>query len=132
MMLKPCLCNYNNAYIFVKSTISVTNTEDPDADTTNINKKIIMKNCVAFNISIIKINNSQVDNAKDLDIVMPMYNLLEYKHNYSKTSGSLIPYYRDNQPKIMVLLLIFLMIILQIHSNLKKKQQDSQEMMPQN
>ena len=95
MMLKPCLCNYNNAYIFVKRTISVTNTEDPDADTTNINKKIIMKNCVAFNISIIKINNSQVDNAKDLDIVMPMYNLLEYKHNYSKTSGSLIPYYRD-------------------------------------
>lgn len=94
-MLKSCLCNYNNAYIFVKRTISVTNTEDPDADTTNIDNKIIIKNCLTLNICIIKINNTQVDNAKDLDIVMLMYNLLEYKHNYSKTSGSLIQYYRD-------------------------------------
>ena len=78
----------------MKRTISVTNTEDPDADTTNIDNKTIIKNCVTLNICIIKINNTQVDNAKDLDIVM-LYNLLEYKRNYSKTSGSLIQYYRD-------------------------------------
>ena len=41
------------------------------------------------------INNTEIDNAKDIDILMAMYNLIEYNDNYSKTSGSLWQYYRD-------------------------------------
>ena len=52
-------------------------------------KKVIFKNCASFINCISKINNAQVDNAKDVDIVMPIYNLIEYSGNYSKTSGSL-------------------------------------------
>ena len=55
----------------------------------NTNKKVVFKNCAPFTDCISEINNTQVDNAKDIDIVMPMYNLLEYSDNYSKTSGSL-------------------------------------------
>ena len=56
---------------------------------------MIFKNCAPFNNCLSKINNAQVDNAKDIDIVMPMYNLIEYSDNYPKTSGSLWQYYRD-------------------------------------
>ena len=55
----------------------------------DINKTVIFKNCAPFTDCISKINNAQVDNAKDIDIVMLMYNLIEYSDNYSKTSGSL-------------------------------------------
>ena len=53
------------------------------------------KNCAPFTNCISEINNMQVDNAKDIDIVMPMYNLIEYSDNYAKTSGSLWQYFRD-------------------------------------
>ena len=55
----------------------------------------MFKNCAPFTDCISKINNTQVDNAKDIDIVMPMYNLIEYSDNYSKTSGSLWQYCKD-------------------------------------
>ena len=55
----------------------------------NTNKKVVFKNCAPFTDCIREINNTQVDNAKDIDIVMPMYNLIEYSDNYSKTSASL-------------------------------------------
>ena len=58
-------------------------------------KKIIFKNCAPFTNCISKINNSKVDNAKDIDIVMSMYNLIEYNDNYSKTSRSLWQYCKD-------------------------------------
>ena len=58
-------------------------------------KKVIFKNCAPFINSIREINNTKIDNAKDLIVVMPMYNLIEYSNNYSKTSGSLWQYYRD-------------------------------------
>ena len=79
-------------YILVKGTITFNNTATADADTYNTNKKVIFKNCAPFTISISEINNTQVDNAKDIDIVMPMYNLIKYSDNYSKTSGSLRQY----------------------------------------
>ena len=60
-------------------------------------KEIIFKNCAPFTDCISEINNTQVDNAKDLDVVMLMYNLIEYSDNYSKTPGSLWQYYRDEQ-----------------------------------
>ena len=56
---------------------------------------MIIKNCDPFTNCISEINNIQIDNAKDIDTVMPMYNLIEYSDNYSKTPGSLWQYYRD-------------------------------------
>ena len=57
-----------------------------------------LKNNAPFISCISKINGELVENAEDLDIAMPMYNLLEYSKNYEKTSGSLFNYYRD-EPK---------------------------------
>ena len=88
-MLKSSLCDYSDAYIFVKGTITVNNTAAADADANNTNKKVILNNCAPFTNCISEINNTQIDNAKDIDIVMPMYNFIEYSDNYSKTSGSL-------------------------------------------
>ena len=86
-MLKSSLCDCSDAYILVKGTITVNNTAAADAGANNTNKKVIFKNCAPFTICISEINITQVDNVKDIDIVMPMYNLIEYSDNYSKTSG---------------------------------------------
>ena len=85
-MLKYSLCDYSDAYILVKGTISVI---AEGADANNTNKKVIFKNCAPFTNCISEIHNTQVDIAKDIDVVMPMYNLIEYSNNYAKTSGSL-------------------------------------------
>ena len=94
-MLRSSLCDYSDAYILVKGNISVNNTAADGAAANNTNKKVIFKNCAPFTNCISKINNTQVDNAKDIDIVMPMYNLIEYSDNYSKTSASLWQYGKD-------------------------------------
>ena len=94
-MLKSSLCDYSDAYILVKGTITVNNTAAADADANNTNKKVIFKNFAPFTICVSETNNTIVENAKDLDIVMPMYNLIEYSDNYSKTSGSLWQYCKD-------------------------------------
>ena len=94
-MLKSSLCDYSDAYILVKGTISVNNTAAQGAAADNINKKVIFKNCAPFTKCISEINNTQIDNAKDIDIVMPMYNLIEYSDNYAKTTGSLWQYCKD-------------------------------------
>ena len=94
-MLKSSLCNYSDAYILVKGTISVNNTAADDANANNTNKKVIFKNCALFTNFISETNNTQIDNAKDIDIVMPMYNLIEYSDNYAKTTGSLWQYCKD-------------------------------------
>ena len=94
-MLKSRLCDYSDAYILVEGTITVNNTAAADTDANNTNKKIVFKNYAPLTNCISETNNTQVDNAKDIDIVMPMYNLLEYIDNYSKTSGSLWQYCRD-------------------------------------
>ena len=60
-----------------------------------VEKKIAFKNNAPFINCISKINGTKIDNAEDLDVVMPMYNLLEYSKNYKKTTGSLWNYYRD-------------------------------------
>ena len=94
-MLRSSLCDYSDAYILVKGNISVNNTAAAGAAANNINKKVIFKNCAPFTNCISKINNTQIDNAEYIDIVMPMYNLIEYSDNYSKTSGSLWQYCKD-------------------------------------
>ena len=81
-MLRSNLCDYADTYILVKGTIAVNNTSDAGAVANNINKKVILKNCTPFSNCISEINNTQVDDAKNIDIVMPMYNLLEYSDNY--------------------------------------------------
>ena len=94
-MLKSSLCDYTDAYIHVKGTINVNNTAAQGAAANNTNKKVIFKNCAPFTNCISEINNTQIDNAKDINIVMPMYNLIEYSDNYAKTTGSLWQYCKD-------------------------------------
>ena len=94
-MLKSSLCDYSDAYILVKGTISVNNTAGAGANANNTNKKVMFKNCAPFTNCISEINNMQIDNAKDIDIVMPMYNLIEYSDNYAKTTGRLWQYCKD-------------------------------------
>ena len=94
-MLRSSLCDYSDAYILVKGNITVNNTAADGAAANNTNKKVIFKNCAPFTNCISKINNTQIDNAEYIDIVMPMYNLIEYNDNYSKTSGNLWQYCKD-------------------------------------
>ena len=89
-MLRSDLCDYSDAYIVVEGKITVTNPNNDAHD-----KKLALENNAPFLSYILKINNTLIDNADDLDIVMPMYNLLEYSKNYRKTTGSLWNYYRD-------------------------------------
>ena len=88
-MLKSSLCDYSDAYILVKGKITADNTAAAHADANNTNKKLIFKNCAPFTDCISEINNTQVDNVKYIDIVLPIYNLIEHSNNYSKTCGSL-------------------------------------------
>ena len=94
-MLKPSICNYSDAYVFVSGTVSVANTAAQGADANNRNKKVVLKNCASFTDCISEKNITQVDDAKDLDTVMPTYNLIEYGDNYLTTSGSLWQCSRD-------------------------------------
>ena len=82
--------DFRDAYIVVKGIITVT-----DTDNAKRNKSVAFKNNAPFINCISKINGVKIDNAEDLDVVMPMYNLLEYSKNYRKTTGSLWNYYRD-------------------------------------
>ena len=88
-MLRSSLCDYSNAYTLVKETITVENTAEAALATNNLNKKVILKNCAPFTNCISRINNTQVNDAHDIDVVMPMYNLIEYSDNYSNSSGIL-------------------------------------------
>ena len=94
-MLRSSLCDYSDAYILVKGNITVNNTAADGAAANNTNKKVIFKNCAPFTNCISKINNTQIDNAEYIDIVMPMYNLIEYSDNYLKTSGGLWQYCKE-------------------------------------
>ena len=87
-MLRSSLCDYSDAYILAKGNITVNNTA-AGAAANNTNKKVIFKNCAPFTNCISKINNTEIDNAEYIDIVMPMYELIECSDSYSKTSGSL-------------------------------------------
>ena len=96
-MLKSRLCDYSNAYIFVKG-IKIITRAGADAAARQADERdkgVAFKNCAPFTNCISEINNTQVDNAKDIDIVMPMSNLIECSDYYGKTSGSLWQYFRD-------------------------------------
>ena len=77
-MLKSSFRDYSDTYTLIKGNITVNNTAAADADANNINRKVIFKNCAPFTDWISEISNTQVDNAKYIDIVISMYNLIEY------------------------------------------------------
>ena len=84
----------SDAYILVKGIITISGTRDDVAarQADDRNKFVIFKNCAPFINCKSEINNTEIDNAKTIDIVMTMYNLIEYSDNYSKTCGSLWQY----------------------------------------
>ena len=96
-ILRSNLCDYADAYILVKETITITGAGADNAarQADERNEGVAFKNCAPFIKWINRINNTEIDNAKDIDIVMPMYSLIEGINNYSKTSGRLWEYYKD-------------------------------------
>ena len=95
-MLKSDLCDFSDAYIVVKGDITITS-----PDNAKINKAVAFKNNAPFISCISKINGIKIDKAEGLDVVMAMYNLLEYSKNYKKTTGSLWNYYRDQPSDVL-------------------------------
>ena len=97
-MLRSNLCDYADAYILVKGTITITGAGNDDATkrADEMDKGATFKNCAPFTKCISRINNADIDNAQDIDIVISIYKLMEYSNNYSKTSGSLWKYYKDD------------------------------------
>ena len=105
------ICDYADGYILVNGTITITENAGPEPDENaqrtavqllaarrahERDKGVTFKNCAPFVKCISRINNTEIDKAKDIDIVIPMNNLIEYSDNYPKTSGSLWQYYKDD------------------------------------
>ena len=104
-MLRSDLCDFSDAYIVLKGDITVT-----EPDNVKRNKCAAFKNNGSFINYVSKTNGVQVDNAEDLDVVMPMHNLLEYKKITKKAAGSLWNYYRDEPSNLFLLILNLLNI----------------------
>ena len=96
-MVWSSLCDYTDAYILVKVTIKISGAADHAAAirADERNKGVIFKNCAPFTKCISKINETKIDNAQYIDVVMAIYNVIEYSNNYSKKPGSLWQYYKD-------------------------------------
>ena len=96
-ILKSSLCDYSDSYILLSGTMNVLGARPHDAAVAadRNNKQAIFKNCAPFTDNIIEINNKQMHNERDLDVVTSTYHLIEYSDNYSKTSGSLYQFCRD-------------------------------------
>ena len=90
-VLKPNLCDYAEAYILVDGTIRGTTGDN--------NTRLALKNCAPFTKCNLEINDEHIDTAENLDIVMPMYNLIEYSDNYQDSSATLYQYKRDEPPE---------------------------------
>ena len=88
-VIKSILCDYSDAYILVTGDIKATGG--------NANTKVTFKNCAPFTRCLTHINDENIDTAENLDIIMPMYNLIQYSDNYSDTSGSLWQFKKDDQ-----------------------------------
>ena len=80
-MISSNLCDYSDPYILVKGTITVPNMAAAGAAVNNTNKQLLFKRCAPFTDCITKVKNTQVDDAQKIDIVMSMYNLIEYSDN---------------------------------------------------
>ena len=89
-VIKPFLCDYSDTYILVSGDIKVGGIA---ADT-----NVAFKNCAPFTRCITHINDEHAETAENWDIIMPMYNLIEFSDNYSDSSGSLYQFKRDESP----------------------------------
>ena len=85
--IKSSLCDYSDAYILVTGDITAKNCDE--------NTNVAFKNCAPFTKCLTHINDEHIGTAEDIDITMPVYNLIEYSNNYSDTSGSLWQFKRD-------------------------------------
>ena len=94
-MTRSNLYHYSDAYILVKETSTFPYMVAASAAVNSTNKKVMFKSCAPFTDCITKIYNTQIDDAQDIDIVLPIYNLIEYSDAHLKTSESLWQYYRD-------------------------------------
>ena len=92
-ILQSNVCDYSHAFVVVKGTSTIETEDNRAID--GYNRNVILKNNAPFINYILKINNVLLSNTEDLDIVMLMYNLIEYKKKYSKISGSLWNYRKD-------------------------------------
>ena len=90
-VLKPNLCDYAEAYILIDGTIR--------ASAANANTRLALKNCAPFTKCNLEINDEHIDTAENLDITLPMYNLIEYSDNYQDSSTTLYQYKRDGPPE---------------------------------
>ena len=102
-VLKSNLCDYNDAYILVKGDVTVTAVPAI---------QVSFKNCAPFTKCITKIDGTTIDDAEDLDLVMPMYNLIEYSSNYSERTevyGFIL-----KMKQIILMLILLMMIILNL------------------
>ena len=86
-VIKPNLCDYSDVYILV-----IGNIQNKPA-----NSVVAFKNCAPFRTCDVTINDEHVQKAEDLDIAMPMYNLLEYSDNYQDSTGSIYQFKRDER-----------------------------------
>ena len=89
-VIKPNLCDYSDAYIFVTEHIKIA--------AVPAHTNVAFKNCAPFTRCVTHINNEHVETVENLDIIMPMFNLLEYSDNYADSSGSLYQLKRDESP----------------------------------
>ena len=83
-MLRSDVCDFSNAYILVKGTKTIANTAGQGQAANTANKKVILKNCAPFANCIIRMNNTQIDDACDVDLVMSLYNYIDYSDNCLK------------------------------------------------
>ena len=97
-MLRSSLCDYSNVHIPVSGTITITVAGNDDAARRldERNKVVIFKNFSPFTDCVCEISNTQLENERYIDVVMPMYNLIQYSDDYSKTSGGFWQYYQDD------------------------------------
>ena len=107
-MLRSDLCDSNDAYVVVKGDIIVTEPDDAKR-----NKKVTFKNNAPFINCISKINGMNIDNVEDFNVIMPMYDLLEYKKNYNKQQVVYRIIIEMNQV-ILFLLILYLLNIKQV------------------
>ena len=98
-VMNSSLCDYSDSYELMSGTITITGAGDDDAAkrADERDKEVMFKTFPPFTDCISEINNTQVDHAKGIDVVMPMYDLIEYSNNYSKISKILWQYYRNEQ-----------------------------------
>ena len=89
-VIKSNLCDYSDTYVLVTRDITVT--------AVAVNTNVAFKNCAPFTRCVTHINDEYVETVDNLDIIMPMYNLLEYSDNYADSSGSLYQFKRDESP----------------------------------